>query len=59
MKDQETQQPSLADSKIASQARTWRRAEKRHIGERTSDTKNALYHETQKLREACDTLGER
>lgn len=47
------------DTRIANQARTWRHAEKRAIGERTSDAKNARYHELQKLREAVDTLGDR
>jgi len=58
MKDQETQKPT-ADARIASQARTWRRAEKRAIGEKTDTAKRAHHHELQKLREAVDTLGGR
>lgn len=58
MQDQETEKVS-PDEKIASQARTWRRAEKRAIGEPTTEAKEARYHELQKLREAVDTLGGR
>lgn len=54
MKDQETNQ-ATPDAKIASQARTWRRAEKRALGENTSDAREARYHELQKLREVVDT----
>lgn len=58
MQDEEKNDVS-PDARIANQARTWRRAEKRAIGERTSDAKDARYHELQRLREAVDTLGER
>ena len=58
MKDQETNK-ATPDAKIASQARTWRRAEKRAIGEKTADAREAEYHEKQKLREVVDTLGGR
>jgi hypothetical protein len=58
MQDEEKNE-ATPDAKIASQARTWRRAEKRAIGERTSAAKDARYHELQKLREAVDTLGDR
>lgn len=58
MKEQETNK-ATPDAKIASQARTWRRAEKRAIGEKTEQAKKAQYHELQKLRQAVDTLGGR
>lgn len=59
MKAQETQNTIPPDTKIANQARTWRHAEKRAIGEGTSEAREARYHELQKLREAVDTLGGR
>jgi hypothetical protein len=59
MQDHETPKTTMADVKIASQARTWRRAEKRAIGHPTDEAKRARHHELQKLREAVDTLGER
>jgi hypothetical protein len=58
MKDQETNKVP-PDTRIANQARTWRRAEKRAIGEKTAKAKSAQHHELQKLREAVDTLGGR
>lgn len=58
MKDQKTQKPT-PDAMIANRARTWRRAEKRAIGEKTDQAKREQYHELQKLREAVDTLGGR
>lgn len=58
MQDQETNKPN-ADARIASQARTWRRAEKNAIGEKTDQAKRKHHHELQKLREAVDTLGDR
>lgn len=54
MQDDETKQVT-PDQRIASQAKNWRRAEKRYLGNRTDATKNAQYHELQKLREAVDT----
>jgi hypothetical protein len=58
MKEHETQKPT-ADARIASQARTWRRAEKLAIGEKTEKAKRAQHHELQKLREVVDTHGGR
>lgn len=47
------------DERIAHQAKTWRRAEKKAIGEKTDTAKREQHHQLQKLREAVDTLGER
>ncbi len=58
MQDQETTK-ATADEKIAHQAKTWRRAEKRAIGEKTATARQAEYHEKQKLRQVVDTLGGR
>jgi len=58
MHDQETKQ-ATPDERIAHQAKTWRRAEKQHIGQPTNQNKRATHHELQKLREAVDTLGGR
>jgi hypothetical protein len=58
MQDQETQKPT-PDARIASQAKTWRRAEKRAIEEPSDNAKRARYNELQKLREVVDTLGGR
>lgn len=58
MQDQETNE-ATPNAKIASQARTWRRAEKRALREPSDEAKRARYHELQKLREAVDTLGGR
>lgn len=58
MQDQETNK-ATPDERIAHQAKTWRRAEKRYIGQPTDKTKRAKHHELQKLREAVDTLGGR
>lgn len=58
MSDQETKK-ATADEKIAHQARTWRHAERRAIGEKTSQARKDQYHQLQKLREAVDTLGGR
>jgi hypothetical protein len=56
MKNEKTNEVP-ADTRIANQARTWRRFEKIAIGEKTSRAKQAQHHELQKLREAVDTLG--
>lgn len=58
MQGQETKR-ATPDERIAHQAKTWRRAEKKAIGEQTDKAKRAQYQELQKLREAVDTLGER
>jgi hypothetical protein len=58
MQDQETKR-ATPDERIAHQAKTWRRAEKKAIGERTDTAKRAQHRELQRLREAVDTLGER
>jgi hypothetical protein len=59
MQDQEKPKATAADVTIANQARTWRRAEKHAIGEKTDQAKKVQYHELQKLRQAVDTLGGR
>jgi len=59
MQDQEKPPATAADVTIANQARTWRHAEKRAIGEPSDETKRARYRELQKLRETVDTLAER
>lgn len=56
MQDQETKK-ATADEKIAQQAKTWRRAERKYIGEPTNKNQRAQYLELQKLRDRVDTLG--
>jgi hypothetical protein len=58
MQDQETKR-ATPDERIAHQAKTWRRAEKMAIGEKTDQAKRKQHRELQRLREAVDTLGER
>lgn len=55
MQDPQTNK-ARQNAKAASQVRTWRRADKNALAEKTDSARRAEYHERQKLRQVADTL---
>jgi hypothetical protein len=56
---QDQTQKARQYAKAASQLRTWRRADKTAMVEKTDSARRAEYHERQNLRQVADTLEKR